>query len=66
MNIVKFRPVGQPSGEIVRVRISQCKRAIYGQPKAKGNGFHPPQSISVKTANRAMLRKGFVRAGGVA
>ncbi len=63
MNVIKYRPVGSPSGKVVRVRVSQTKRAIYGQPKKDGSGFHKPQSASVKTADRVMSRKGFVRAG---
>lgn len=54
MNTIKFRPVGK-TGPITRVRVSQSKRSIYG--------LGCPRRASVAMANKAMDRKGFVRAG---
>lgn len=56
MNIIKYRPVGSPSGKVVKVRVCQAKASIYG---ATGKDRHP----TVKEANREMLRRGFLRAG---
>lgn len=56
MNVIKFRPVGQPSGKVVRVRVSQSKRAIYARHR-KNLGK------SVAMVDKMMDRKGFVRAG---
>lgn len=57
MNVVKYRQVGTPSAPVVRVRVVQTKRAIYSRAEGKIN------RATVKLANKAMLRKGFVRAG---
>lgn len=57
MNIVKFRPVGSPKGRVVRVRVTQSKRAIYPV-----KGQRP--GLTVAMANRLMLAKGFVRVNG--
>ncbi|SDH42008.1 hypothetical protein [Propionivibrio dicarboxylicus] len=62
MNTLKFRPVGK-SGPIVKVRVSQSKRAIYSVKKASGEGYHAPLAISVKKAVKLMDARGFVRAG---
>lgn len=55
MNVIKYRQVGTPSAPIVRVRVVQAKRAIYS--RSNGN------RATVKLADRAMSRRGFVRAG---
>ncbi len=52
MNVIKYRPVGQPNGKVVRVRVTQSKRAINTR-----------RGVSVAMANKVMDRKGFVRAG---
>lgn len=56
MNIVKFKPVGRPSAQEVRVRVTQSKAAIYGLKGAK-------RMPSVAMANKHMDRQGFVRSG---
>jgi hypothetical protein len=49
MNVVKYRPVGRPSAEVIRVRVTQRKRAPY--------------TSHLAYVDRVMLRRGFVRAG---
>lgn len=57
MNIVKFRPVGSPSGRVVRVRVTQSKRAMYATHRGQ---YAPSLARTVKS----MLNKGFVRVNG--
>lgn len=50
MNRMKFRPVGQPSGPITEVRISQARRAIY-----------PLMGIWAPSTSRGLSRHGWIR-----
>lgn len=54
MNNIKFRPVGSPSAKVIVVRVTQSKEALCGS----GRG------TSKATAEKVMVRKGYVRAGG--
>ena len=60
MNTVKFRPVGRPKGEVVRVKISQRKSRIYARYDNKDN-FRPAPELSLAGAHKQMLRRGYVR-----
>lgn len=62
MNVIKYRPVGSPSGKVVRVKVSQSKRAIYSGWRKDGTRI-PPAALSVARADHIMSRKGYMRAG---
>jgi len=62
MNTIKYRLVGSPSGEVVRVRVTQKFRAMY-PPGARRDKRY---AVTKAVADRVMSRKGFVRAGSTA
>lgn len=63
MNIMKFRKVGQPSGDTISVKIAQSRRAIYPKTDAFGNAI-TPIGLSKAAIVRYMLRQGYIPARG--
>lgn len=63
MNLMKFRPVGQPSGNTVSVKISQSRRAIYPKTNAFGQAI-TSVGVSRAMAIRHMLHQGYVPCNG--
>lgn len=63
MNLMKFRRVGQPSGDTVSVKISQSKRAIYPLINALGQA-RASVGLSRALVVKHMLRQGYVPARG--
>lgn len=59
MNTIKYRPVGSPNGQVVRVRVTQKFRAMYPPGAKLGERY----AVTKAVADRVMARKGFVRAG---
>ncbi len=59
MNVIKYRPVGSPSGQVTRVRVAQKFRAMYPPGAKRGHRY----AVTKAVADRVMARKGFVRAG---
>lgn len=57
MNTVKFRPIGQPSGQIITAKCSQSKRAHYAR-------YSDSRAPSIRELNATMLREGYVRVNG--
>lgn len=63
MNLMKFRCVGQPSGDTVSVKIAQSRRAIYPLTNAF---WQARTSVGLSRAMvvKHMLRQGFVPVNG--
>lgn len=56
MNLIKYRPVGRPNGQVVVVRVTQSKRAI----RERDANFNA-KYVTAPIADRVMLQRGFVR-----
>lgn len=63
MNMMKFRKVGQPSGDTVSVKIAQSHRAIYPLTNALGQA-RTSVGLSRAMVVKHMLRQGYVPANG--
>lgn len=61
MNMMKFRKVGQPSGDTVSVKIAQSRRAIYPLMGAFNNA-RTSFGLSRAMVVEHMLRQGYVPA----
>lgn len=63
MNLMKFRRVGQPSGDTVSVKVAQSRRALYPLTDADGN-VRTYVGLSRAVVVKHMLRQGYVPARG--
>ncbi len=55
MNNIKDRPVGNPSGQVIVLRVSQSRRAL--------DAYSHPRGKSKREVDRVMILRGYIRCG---